>query len=156
MINLKTCNRQEFVTAYKALEKEIKSLKLRLSEYEGIQSDDDKEIEFQRFWKLYGRKGSVKATRDKFIKLSKKKKEKIFEVVTDYVKSTPDRNFRKGGESWLNKECWNDVIESEFKQSERPKVGAFAINPIANRKAELKELRQKSKSVNIRDRLNLN
>lgn len=125
MIDLKTCLRPDFIKAYQSLESENKRLSERLLEYEGIQTDDEKEKEFQKFWHLYGCKGNVKTARSKFFKLSRKKKTKIFKVVKNYVKSTPDKIYRKGGESWLHNECWNDEITGgEVKEFIRPSTGA--------------------------------
>ena len=156
MINLKTCNRQEFAIAYKALQKEVKALELRLAEYEGIQTDDDKEAEFQKFWVMYGKKGNVKTTREKFYKLNDKKKSLIFKVVESYVKSTPDKPFRKGAESWLHKECWNDEIigSDNVKEFHRPKLGAKALDPMTDKLKELAALRAKN-TVSVRDRIKL-
>ena len=115
------------VTAYKQLEKEIKELKIRLAEYEPIESDQDKEAEFNKFWVMYGKKGNVKTSRKRFDKLSDKKKALIFKVLPDYILSTPDKPYRKNAEGWLNQECWNDSIESEFKPQQRAKVGAYKL-----------------------------
>jgi len=136
MIDLKTCNRSEFVESYQNLEDENKFLKSevhhlnkRLQEYEGIQTDDDKVKEFQKFWEMFGCKGNKKTAQSKWMKLSKKKRTKIFKVVLAYVKSTPDKQYRKGGESWLHNECWNDEIEggSNVKEFHRPPTGAKAM-----------------------------
>jgi hypothetical protein len=55
MIDLKTCTRADFIEAYtnlenshKHLESEVHHLNERLQEYEGIQTDDEKEAEFQK------------------------------------------------------------------------------------------------------------
>ena len=119
MMNLKTCNRLELVTAYKLLEK-------RLSEYEQPQSKDDKELEFQKLWKLYGKKGNLKTSRSRFNKLSDKKKVLIFQVLPSYIKETPEKIYRKNAEAWLNQEGWNDVIKLDSVR-ERPTQGARAI-----------------------------
>ena len=47
-------------------------------------------------------------------KLNNSDKDKCFEVVDAYVKSTPDKQFRKGCESWLYNECWKDTIETQI------------------------------------------
>lgn len=66
---------------------------------------------FEIFWKIYDKPVSKKPAKDKFIKLSLEDCKKCVEVVTNYVKSTPDKTFRKHVSTWLNQECWNDEVE---------------------------------------------
>jgi len=65
---------------------------------------------FVQFWNLYDKKASLKECEKKFLKLPKEVIEKILEVVPLYVKSTPEKEFRKHPGTWLNNECWNDEI----------------------------------------------
>ena len=67
---------------------------------------------FETFWELYEKKGNVKTSRERWIKLKQVDRDKALKVVKDYVISTPDKKFRKGCESWITKEGWNDEIES--------------------------------------------
>ena len=61
--------------------------------------------------KIYDKPVSKKPAKDKFIKLSLEDCKKCVEVVSAYVKSTPDKTFRKHVSTWLNQECWNDEVE---------------------------------------------
>lgn len=72
---------------------------------------------FDLFWNLYDNKKDSKKARDKFLKLKEQDIYKIFESVEKYVKSTPDKKYRKNPTTWINGECWNDVIE-ETKNKE--------------------------------------
>jgi hypothetical protein len=69
-----------------------------------------KEQSFDIFWNTYDKKTDSKKCKDKFLKLSEENIIKILEVVSDYVKSTPDKKFRKNPLTWLNGNCWNDEI----------------------------------------------
>lgn len=33
-----------------------------------------------------------------------------------YVKSTPDKQFRKNPQTWLNGQCWNDEVKTIMKE----------------------------------------
>lgn len=73
---------------------------------------------FSEFWDLYGKKNDRKKCESKWLKLSKKSIDKIFEVLPNYIKATPDINFRKKPLHWLDGECWNDEINNYQKSRE--------------------------------------
>ena len=66
---------------------------------------------FEIFWILYDKPVSKKPAKEKFIKLSLEDCKKCVDIVPAYVKSTPDKTFRKHVSTWLNQECWNDEVE---------------------------------------------
>lgn len=66
--------------------------------------------EFEQIWAMYGRKGNGKTARIRFNNLPAPTKQLVFNHVPDYVLSTPEKKYRKGFESYLNLECWNDEI----------------------------------------------
>jgi len=70
----------------------------------------DKIILFERLWTLYEKKGNAKTSRARFIKLRNADIEKLLVHLPLYIKSTPDKQYRKGFESYITKECWNDEI----------------------------------------------
>jgi hypothetical protein len=78
------------------------------------ESEDDYEIlekyPFEDFWNLYEKKGNRKTSLRRWKKLPDKTKEKIMQHVPAYVKATPDKQFRKNAETYLNQEAWNDEI----------------------------------------------
>jgi hypothetical protein len=142
MIDLKTCTRADFIEAYtnlenshKHLENEVHYLNERLQEYEGIQTDDEREAEFQKFWAMYEKKGNLKTTRTRWSKLSNKKKKLIFDHLPKYVKSTyKDARYpsRKNAEVYISKEAWLDeIIENKDYQkfSPQPAVGSASFKP---------------------------
>lgn len=80
---------------------------------------ETKERLFDIFWDKYDYKKSKDVAFKKWMKLKDADIEKIMEVVDDYVKSTPNKNFRKHPSTWLNQKCWNDeIILTEKKQEE--------------------------------------
>lgn len=63
---------------------------------------------FCEFWSLYDKKKDKAKAEKKWKRLTKKQKEKIFEVLPNYIKQTPDKQYRKNPLTWLNGECWED------------------------------------------------
>lgn len=71
---------------------------------------------FDEFWDLYGKKVDSKKCRDKWDKLSDDVREKILAHVPKYVASTPDSQYRKNPQTYLNNECWNDEVQETKSQ----------------------------------------
>ncbi len=126
MINLNTCDRAEFKEHeanlqgfIKHLEEELHSANLRLQEYEGIQTKDEKEAEFERFWKRHQCHGNRKTTRARYLKLSKKNKDLIEMHHPKYVKATHKAAYptRKYGEVYISKEAWFDEIPQAIQNN---------------------------------------
>ena len=65
---------------------------------------------FEEFWNTYDKKNDRGACEKKFGKLTEKEKELIWGHVPKYVLSTPDKQYRKNPETYLNNKCWNDEI----------------------------------------------
>lgn len=65
---------------------------------------------FQDFWDLYDKKTDKIKAEAKWSKLKQKDKEEIMRSLPDYVKSTPDRQFRKDAKTYLNNEAWKNEI----------------------------------------------
>ena len=63
---------------------------------------------FDIFWQMYGKSHDKTKCLDKFCKLDVLEWEKIFKQLPEYVKSTPDVQFRKNPLTYLNGKCWND------------------------------------------------
>jgi len=72
---------------------------------------------FAEFWDLYGKKSDSAKCKAKFSKLSENEIELIFEKLPAYVKSTPDKQYRKNPITWLNGKCWNDEIIQATNQA---------------------------------------
>ena len=65
---------------------------------------------FAEFWDLYGKKTDSAKCKTKFARLTKTEIELLFEKLPAYIKSTPDKQYRKNPITWLNGKCWNDEI----------------------------------------------
>jgi len=89
---------------------------------------------FEAVWEAYGKKGNKKTSRAKFNKLDIVDQNLIYRHIPAYVLSTPDKQYRKNFETYLNQECWNDeVITNENSQSNtagRPTKREQALNRV--------------------------
>jgi hypothetical protein len=65
---------------------------------------------FAEFWDLYGKKTDSSKCKTKFARLTKTEIELLFEKLPAYIKSTPNKQYRKNPITWLNGKCWNDEI----------------------------------------------
>jgi len=74
---------------------------------------------FESWWTLYEKKGNHKTALERWLKLTDNERDKCFHVVTDYVKSTPEKKYRKGGEVYINKKAFNDEIVFDEKSSKK-------------------------------------
>jgi hypothetical protein len=75
---------------------------------------------FESVFKMYGKKGNRKTAEPKWNKLTKEKKRLAVERIPAYVRSTPDIQFRKNFETYINKESWNDkIISNKCKADEK-------------------------------------
>jgi len=79
------------------------------TEQKVLKKKEDGEL-FESIWKLYGKKGNRKTSITKWSKLPKGTQDLIFKKVPAYVESTPDKQYRKNFETYLNQESWNDEI----------------------------------------------
>jgi len=73
----------------------------------------DKEVtndRFDEFWDLYGKKIDRPKCEIKFDKLSSEQINLLFSNLPDYIKSKPEKQYRKDPIRWLTGECWNDEI----------------------------------------------
>ena len=84
--------------------------------------------EFEFVWNLYDRKGNKKTSRLKFNKMSDTNKRLMADHVTKYVLSTPDKQFRKNLETYINQECWNDEITSNQQSFQSGKTSGNLAN----------------------------
>lgn len=75
-----------------------------------LKSKEDKEKLFESFWNLYDKKVEKDACKKKFLKLDLPVIEKILQVVPNYVSTTPDKQYRKNPETWINNKCWDDEL----------------------------------------------
>ncbi len=71
--------------------------------------------EFDKIWNLYEKKGNRKTSEQRWDKISDKNKALCLIHIPKYVNSTPDKQYRKNFEVYINKECWNDEIITKNK-----------------------------------------
>lgn len=76
---------------------------------------------FEKFWGLYDKKQDREKCYKIFSKLAKTEIEKIFEKLPLYISSTPDKQYRKNPQTWLNGKCWNDEVYNAPTESEKQK-----------------------------------
>lgn len=67
--------------------------------------------EFDLVWSMYGKKGNKKTSLSKFSRMKDSDKKLMSEHLPKYIKSKPDKQYRKNLETYINQECWNDEIE---------------------------------------------
>jgi hypothetical protein len=77
-----------------------------------LDSDSDLgfEFSFENVWALYGRKGNRKTSERRWANLKNHSREAALKHIPLYVASTPDKQFRKNFETYLNQEAWNDEV----------------------------------------------
>ena len=78
---------------------------------------------FEEFWNTYDKKNKRESCEKKFNKLTEKEKELIWGHVPKYVLSTPDKQYRKNPETYLNGKCWNDEIINKSNNGTGSKQG---------------------------------
>lgn len=85
---------------------------------------------FDDFWNLYDKKTDRPKCELKWKKIKQAAREKIMDHLELYVRSTPDVQYRKNPETYLNNESWNNEIipngTSKNKQSTTDLATAFA------------------------------
>ena len=99
----------------KALEKPVVKTKAVV-----VQVDDG---QFEEVWIAYGKKGNKKTSKAKYAKLSLDEKVALYWHVPKYVLSTPDKQYRKDFQTYINQECWNDEVIPNGQQNQSNGVG---------------------------------
>lgn len=82
------------------------------------ESNDSPTSSFEVVWSLYGKKGNKKTSEKKWSKLTAAKKSKAIAYIPAYVNATPDKQYRKNFETFINQECWNDELP-DVKQTNK-------------------------------------
>ncbi|MDR1879412.1 MAG: DUF4373 domain-containing protein [Tannerellaceae bacterium] len=68
------------------------------------------EFSFENAWAMYGRKGNKKTSARKWANLKNHCREAALKHIPLYVRSTPEIQYRKNFETYINQECWNDEL----------------------------------------------
>ena len=67
-------------------------------------------IEFSVFWDAYDKKIGAKKCHEKWDKLDLEEQMAALKHIKLYVKSTPNKQYRKNPETYLNNDSWEDEI----------------------------------------------
>ena len=73
-------------------------------------ADKPLNVPFDDFWNLYGKKVGRKKSETRWKRLSNKDRTAIMEHLPNYIRNTPDVQYRKNPETYLNSESWNDEL----------------------------------------------
>lgn len=77
---------------------------------------------FETFWNLYDKKVERSSCEKKWKKINPDSYSLIFTHVEKYVKATPDKQYRKNPETYLNNQCWNDEIITTTSIPVKPSI----------------------------------
>ena len=89
---------------------------------------------FDKFWDIYDNKKSRDKCLKKWMLLPAQDRANIMKALPAYIKSTPERQYRKHPLTYLNQLCWKDTI---YKEGEKKIVYTEPTKPIfSNYKAE--------------------
>lgn len=82
---------------------------------------------FEDFWGIYDKKiGAKEKCKIKFDKLNQDTKELIMNYIFEYVKETPDKQYRANPETFLNQKRWeNEIIINNGKGNKQGFTKAF-------------------------------
>jgi len=86
----------------------------------------EKEALFFNFWETYDKSRNKEKVKNKFFKLKNEEIEKIFETLPAYVKSTPDKKYRKDPLTYLNQKTFEDEIITNPSQTGNQSKGVQA------------------------------
>ena len=70
--------------------------------------DKDSIYPFDQFWNDYNKKTNVAKSKERYDVLNETTRAKIKEHVPEYVKATPDKQYRKDPTTYLNNKSWLD------------------------------------------------
>jgi hypothetical protein len=79
---------------------------------------------FEEVWALYGKKGNRKTSERKWANLKNHCREAVLKHIPLYVQSTPDKQYRKNFETYINQEAWNDEIIFKTNSSGAKKINS--------------------------------
>ncbi len=65
---------------------------------------------FKEFWELYDKKTDKNKCENKWNNLKQLERESIINHLPDYIKSTPDKQYRKNPETYLNQRGWEHEV----------------------------------------------
>lgn len=106
-----------------ATQSQVKESKVnKNTKYNGESKDSPAEFSFENVWEQYGKKGNRKTSEAKWGRLSNPNKALALKHIPEYVKATPDKQYRKHFETYINQEVWNDNVLSNESSSKRQEI----------------------------------
>ena len=75
--------------------------------------------DFEKFWKLYDKKVGKEKCIKKWNKIKQEVKTLIYNTLDAYIRSTPDKSYRKNPLTYLNNKTWNDEIIQPFPDNKK-------------------------------------
>ncbi len=115
----------------KEKEKEKEEVKKEIK----VKDKNKDKIDFDIFWNLYDKKVNKVKTKIKWDRLSKETQQKVLDHIPKYIKSTPDKKFRKNPDTYLNNQSWNDeIIVTNNISKHKIKTGDFSDESLAKGK----------------------
>ena len=106
---------------------------------------------FDIFWDTFDNKKSREKVERKWYSMSVTDQQACMDSLPSYIKSTPDRAFRKHPSTYLNQKCWEDTIYSKdeqtqtYKEPTQPTVSTYETKPF-DRATGIQHLRDKLKA----------
>ena len=92
---------------------------------------------FNDFWNLYDKKIDRPKSILKWNKLNQEQKEKIINYLPDYIKSTPEKSFRKNPTTFFNNQSWNNEIIKDNSQSSNQSDAVAFITNLRNQQKQI-------------------
>ena len=92
--------------------------------------------DFDPWWDAYGKKRSRVTAERAWIRMTVDERNAAMIAVQDYVRSTPDKEYRKDPTTWLNQKCWDDEVIERSDGKRKHKIGRvgnfdeFKDNPL--------------------------
>lgn len=111
-------------------------------EEEGEQEEENgvtilSETDFEIFWDAYDKKtGDKKKLKVKWDKLTEKERVSALAYIPVYVAATPDKQYRKNPDTFLNNKSWNDEIiqRNETRNSGKPNASQLFTEALGHLK----------------------
>jgi len=74
------------------------------------EEDNKINVSFDTFWNLYDKKVDRAKCEPKWERLTDNERTDCIQKLSDYIKATPDKKFRRDPETYLNNKSWNNEI----------------------------------------------
>lgn len=84
------------------------------------------EYTFERAWQLYDKKVGRAKCEKKWNRLTLGERKAATEYIPRYVAATPDKQYRKNFETFINNKSWNDEIIAHNGDTQRQRLSAVA------------------------------